>query len=91
MTWIFVIANAVKQSRCHCEHSEAISSSLRPPSQYHKIAASASPPRNDMIFCHCERSEAIPLSLRAQRSNPVVLATAVATPQDYRVGFASSP
>jgi hypothetical protein len=124
----FVIARAAKQSRCPCERREATPSSLRPSSQYHKIAASASPPRNDMDFGHCEHPfvlvsaakqsrrpcerrrnttrlprrlrllamtgifviARIPLSLRAQRSNSVVLVSVFATPQDCRVGFASS-
>jgi hypothetical protein len=55
MTGIFVIASiplSLRASLCHCERSEAIPSSLRAPSQHHKIAASASPPRNDMALLY---------------------------------------
>ena len=42
-----IAGEAISSYQRHCERSEAISSPLRRTPQCHKIAASASPPRND--------------------------------------------
>jgi hypothetical protein len=62
------------------------------PGQRYGVAfGGAMPLGSNSHICPQERVRRVVfLSLRAQRSNLVVLVTAVATPQDCRVGFASS-
>ncbi len=67
MTWIFVIANAVNQSRRPCERRR---NTTRLPRRLRLLAMTGI-----FVIAH------IPLSLRAQRSNPVVLASAAKQPR----------